>query len=269
MPARPRISGANGRERERTGRQTVSPELFRELFGRLPQQGPGSEEATLRALEAVGELPERPRILDVGSGTGHPTLILARRCGGTVVAVDIDPESLAEVKRRASQANLQQHVETQVASMTELEFPEESFDLIWSEGAIYNMGFEKGLRDWRRFLRPGGCIAVSELSWLTDDPPRVVREFWQDEYPGMASREENVRAVERSGYQPVDSFALPASVWREFYRPLKERVAGLRDKYVSVEDAQETLDSMQREIDVFGASEGSYSYVFYVARRIG
>jgi SAM-dependent methyltransferase len=245
----------------------VNLKVFYELFRGLSYRGPGSEECTRRALDAVGELPDDPRILDVGCGAGHQTLVLAGHCGGRVLAIDIDPNSLEELRLRAADANLTRHIETQVASMTELDFPDESFDLIWSEGAIYNMGFERGLSEWRRFLRPGGCIAVTELSWLSDDPPGVAREFWESEYPGMASREENTRSAERAKYQPVDSFALPDTAWSNYYGPLEERIALLRGKYASVEDAQATLDSMQREIDVFRASEGSYSYVFYVARR--
>ena len=245
-------------------------EVFDELFRGLAQQGPGSDECTLQALDAIGELAKNPRILDVGCGTGRQTLVLARRCGGDVLAVDTDPESLAELSRRALNANLAQHVETQVASMTELEFPEESFDLIWSEGAIYIMGFPQGLSEWRRFLRPGCCIALTELSWLTPDPPAIARDFWSVEYPGMASREQNIRAIARANYQPVESFALPEAAWSGYYGPLEERVAQLREKYASADNAPgalETLDAMQREIDVFRASQGSYSYVFYVARR--
>lgn len=245
-------------------------EIFDELFRGLAQQGPGSEECTLRALDVVGKLPEHPRILDVGCGTGHQTLVLARRCGGSVVAVDIDPESLVEVKRRASNASLEQHIETQLASMTELDFPEESFDLIWSEGAIYNMGLARGLAEWKRFLRPGGCVALTELSWLSDSPPRIAREFWQQEYPEMASRQQNCDTIEHSDYQLVESFALPESAWWSYYRPLEVRVAELRKKYAASEHAAaaaETLDEMQQEIDVLRASENSYSYVFYVARR--
>jgi SAM-dependent methyltransferase len=248
----------------------VNVEVFQQLFRGLSRQGPGSEECTLRALDVVGKLPSSPRVLDVGCGTGSQTLALARRCGGTVVAVDIDPVSLAEVERRADSAGLRENIETQACSMTQLDFPAESFDLIWSEGAIYNMGLEKGLREWRRLLRPGCCVAVTELSWLTSDPPRVARDFWSNSYPAMGSRDQNVDAVARAGYQPRECFALPDTAWWDYYGPLEERIARLRDKYAAAADATgalETLDSMQREIDVFRASAGSYSYVFYIACR--
>jgi SAM-dependent methyltransferase len=248
----------------------VNVEVFYELFRGLSHQGPGSEDCTLRALDAVGELAGSPRILDVGCGTGSQTLVLARRCGGNVVAVDIDPVSLDDVKRRAQSAGLGEQIETLACSMTELDFPDESFDLIWSEGAIYNMGFEKGLREWRRLLRPGCCVAVTELSWLTPDPPTVARDYWASSYPTMGSRDQNLAAVASAGYQPVECFVLPDTAWWEFYGPLEERIALLRDKYASAEDAtgaMETLDAEQREIDVFRASAGSYSYVFYIARR--
>ena len=245
-------------------------EVFDELFRGLAQQGPGSDVCTLQALDAIGELPKNPRILDVGCGTGRQTLVLARRCGGDVMAVDTDRESLAGLSRRALNASLGQHIKTQVASMTELEFADESFDLIWSEGAIYIMGFEKGLSAWRHLLRPGCCIALTELSWLTPDPPRIARDFWNVEYPDMASREQNIRAITRANYQPMESFVLPEAAWWDYYGPLEERVARLRDQYASAyaaPGALATLDEMQREIDVFRASEGSYSYVFYLARR--
>src|SRR5262249_11799155 len=59
----------------------------------------------------------------------------------------------------------------QRASMSALDFPDASFDLIWSEGAIYVMGFAEGLRAWKRLLKPHGAIAVTELSWLGPDIP--------------------------------------------------------------------------------------------------
>jgi ubiquinone/menaquinone biosynthesis C-methylase UbiE len=160
----------------------VNVEVFYELFRGLSHQGPGSEDCTLRALDAVGELAGSPRILDVGCGTGSQTLVLARRCGGNVVAVDIDPVSLDDVKRRAQSAGLGEQIETLACSMTELDFPDESFDLIWSEGAIYNLGFEAGLTLWRPLLPPGGHLAVSEASWLVPANRWISSKKWKKRF---------------------------------------------------------------------------------------
>ena len=243
-----------------------------EVFRGLPQQGPGNEQCTLQALERIGELPASPRILDVGCATGRQTLVLAHHCGGAVVAVDVDPHSLDELERSAASAGLSHHIATQRTPMSKLEFPNRHFDLIWSEGAIYLMGFEQGITAWKRFLAEGGHIAVTELSWLTDDRPAVASDFWQSNYPAMKSRAENLRAVERAGYQAIQSFVLPEEAWQGYYGPLEDRVALLRKKYGRAKGhdnpgALSTLDSIQDEIDVFRASQGSYSYVFYIARR--
>jgi ubiquinone/menaquinone biosynthesis C-methylase UbiE len=247
-------------------------DVMLEVFRGLPQQGPGNEECTLRALERIGELPGNPRILDVGCGTGRQTLLLARHCGGQIVAVDLDRDSLGELERLAASAGLAPHITTQQTPMSELEFPDRHFDLIWSEGAIYHMGFEPGLAAWKRFLVPAGHVAVSELSWLTDDPPPNAADFWRTHYPAMQSRAENLRAVERAGYQSIESFVLPEAAWQGYYGPLEDRVAVLRTKYGAAQSdetpgAISTLDEIQEEIDVFRASQGSYSYVFYIARR--
>ena len=64
--------------------------------------------------------------------------------------------------------NLQERVKGIVGSMDALPFEEEELDLIWSEGAIYNIGFERGLNEWRKYLKTGGYVAVSESSWFTE-----------------------------------------------------------------------------------------------------
>ena len=35
-------------------------------------------------------------------------------------------------------------------SMLSLDYPDESFDLVWAEGSIFIIGFDQGLEDWRR-----------------------------------------------------------------------------------------------------------------------
>lgn len=45
-------------------------------------------------------------------------------------------------------------------------------DLIWSEGAVYTIGFERGINEWYKFLKHGGYIAISEASWFAKNRPR-------------------------------------------------------------------------------------------------
>jgi len=241
--------------------------IFRELTEGLPRQAPGSPEATLRALGLARGLPQRPRILDVGCGPGAQTIELARATGGWIVAVDISRRFLDELTERACAAGVLPQVTTVKTSMFEMDFADASFDLVWSEGAIYIAGFAAGLRAWRRFLKPGGWIAVSELTWLVPDPPAEAVAFWARSYPGMGSIERNCQIVADAGYVDAGGFVLSAQDWRNYYGPAESRLEALREKYADDGAVLATLDEVQREYDLFRACPGAYGYVFYVMRK--
>ena len=131
-------------------------EVFFEVQRGLPRQGPGSNDSTIRALELCSELPENPTVLDIGCGPGMQTMALAKACSGRIIAVDTCDEYLDELRQRVRQAGLADRVEVKNADMVELGLPEESFDLIWSEGAAYIMGVSSALQAWRRSLRDKG-----------------------------------------------------------------------------------------------------------------
>jgi SAM-dependent methyltransferase len=241
-------------------------QVFFSLHRGLPQQAPGSDASTRRAFELLPGLPAQPRILDIGCGPGRQSLALARLSGGSIVAVDILPFFLEELRERAEKAGLGDHIETRQCSMLELELADESFDLIWSEGAIYNMGFEAGLRAWRRWLRPGGGLAVSEASWLSESRSRSAREFWAEHYPAMTTREVNRARIADAGYELADDFALPAREWwDDYYTPLEQRIASRSPGATEAERL--VLGQCQQEIDIFRESRDCYGYVFYVMRR--
>ncbi|PYN11235.1 MAG: SAM-dependent methyltransferase [Candidatus Rokuibacteriota bacterium] len=178
--------------------------LFWELHSGLPREGPGSDDSTREALRLVGRLPDEPRILDIGCGPGMQTLVLARETYGRIIAVDRHQPYLDELDRRAKRQWLSDRIHTINASMMALDLPDETFDLIWSEGAIYVMGFEQGLRAWKRLLKPGGAIAVTEVSWLGPPIPDDVRRFWTAAYPAMTDTAGNLRTIEMAGYAPLD-----------------------------------------------------------------
>ncbi len=174
--------------------------IFFEIHSGLPREGPGDDASTVRALAFAKGLPPKPDILDVGCGPGAQTLVLARATGGLVTAVDNHAPFLADLRRRAELAGLAGDIQSVLGSMFELPFEEASFDLIWSEGAIYIMGFDQGLVGWRRFLRPNGWLGVSEVAWLRKDPPSELADFWNAGYPAIRTIDKNLAAIRYSNY---------------------------------------------------------------------
>lgn len=240
--------------------------LFFEIHRDLNREAPGDESSTLRALALCAELPRVPRILDVGCGPGAQTLLLARHTGGWVTALDNHPPFLDELHKRAMAASLDRKIERCLGSMSNMTFAPQSFDLIWSEGAIYIMGFENGLKAWRKLLKPRGYMAVSELTWLKNERPKAAAEFWSAGYPSMQGLDANLKAVESAGLKPIDRFTLPASAWWDYYGPVEKRIAELRVKYAGKSAAIAELDAEQAEIEMYRQHGESYGYVFYVMR---
>ncbi len=244
------------------------PPVFWELYGDLPQQGPGSDASTEQAIGLIPDLPPNPHILDVGCGSGRQSLCLARCTGGELVAVDNHQPFLDRLNQSAAEQGLGERIITQCASMDALTFQASSFDLIWSEGAIYIIGFERGLREFRKFLKPGGVIAVTEITWLRDDPAAELKEFWEAEYPAMSTRSVNESAIAASGYQLLETFALPDSDWWDnYYKPLEARAREMRQKYAGDQEALEVISVTEKEIELFQKFSDFYGYVFYLMRK--
>lgn len=239
-----------------------------EVFSGLPRQGPGSPEATRRAFETVSLDADKPHIVDVGCGTGAATVELARLAPhADITAIDNHQPFLDELEARALEHGFTDRLITACEPMEDLPFEDEAMDLLWCEGAIYIMGVEKSLAEWKRFIKPGGFIAFSDACWLTPDPPEEAAQFWAAEYPDMMRAERILELMRDAGFRPLGHFALPASAWiDDYYAPLQHNVNRLREKYAGDEKALAVADMTQREIDIFYKYSESYGYVFFVAR---
>jgi SAM-dependent methyltransferase len=230
--------------------------------------GPGGAEQTRRALDLAG-LRGRSglRVLDLGCGTGASALVLAEELDGHVTAVDQVPAFLEELGRRARAGGVQARVTTRALSFHDLRFEPASFDAVWSEGAIYNLGFEAGVRAWRRYLRPGGVLAVSELTWLTAERPAELQEHWNREYPEVGTASAKLAVLENLGFTPIGYFPLPESCWLDnYYRPLQARFPSFLLEQSNAEAARALVAAEEHEIALYERNRAYVSYGFYLGR---
>jgi len=249
----------------------MSLRAFFQLHDGLAREAPGDDEATLEALRRLGPIPADPRVLDLGCGPGRATLALAAELPtARIEAVDLHAAFLAHLARIAEAAGLADRITPRAADFGALEDTPASVDLIWSEGAIYHLGFAEGLRRWRPLLRPHGRIAVTELTWRAppDARPAEAVAFWHEAYPAMTSVAANLTAAESAGYAAIDNFALPARAWLNYYDPLIARADALTDTFPPHADPElaAVIAMTRHEADLWRRHGDSYDYVFYLLR---
>lgn len=243
--------------------------LICEYFSSLERQGPGSIEVTLKALSFIDNLTDKSLIADIGCGTGGQTMTLAGHVEGKITALDIFPDFINILNRNVDQQGMQDKVKTIVASMDNLPFENEELDLIWSEGAIYNIGFERGLNEWRKYLKTGGYIAISESSWFTDERPAEITDFWMSAYPEIDTIPNQVAKIHKAGYLPVATFILPTVCWTEhFYVPQTVAREKFLNKYHGNKIAEEFVASERHGEELYYKYKEFYGYTFFIAKKI-
>lgn len=220
-------------------------------------------------MELAGLDRSRPlKIADIGCGTGAAALLLAKALDADIIAVDFLPEFLDELQARAKAQGVGDRITTLNASLDALPFAEGGLDAIWSEGAIYNMGFEAGLSAWRRFLKPGGKLVVSEITWLCATRPPELQSHWEREYPGIALASAKIAQLERHGYSPEAFFVLPPHCWLEnYYRPMQGRFDAFLSRHGHSEKAKAIVEAEKHEIALYEKYQHCYGYGMYIARR--
>jgi len=199
--------------------------------------------------KAFKMLPKRPfpRILDIGCGSGIPTIELARLSDGNIIAIDTNQNVLDRLASKINKAGLTNRVKIEKCSMLNMDFPDESFDIIWAEGSIAVIGFEKGLKEWRRLLKTGGFLVVH------DD---------------MGNLTEKRAQISKCGYELTDHFILSDDIWRnEYYAPLEKKFNEVRAKHTGNQNTIAVLDDDQREIDTFKRDPKRYRSVFFIMRK--
>jgi ubiquinone/menaquinone biosynthesis C-methylase UbiE len=243
--------------------------LVCEYFSSMDRQGPGSPQMTVKALGFIGNLTRESRIADIGCGTGGQTMVLAQHAPGQITGIDIFPVFIDMFNANAQKLNLHDRVSGIVGSMDNLPFEADELDLIWSEGAIYNIGFERGLIEWRKFLKTGGYIAVTEASWFTEERPAEINDFWMNAYPEIDTIPNAMAKMQKSGYIPVASFILPENCWMEHFYDLQ---VGAQERFLNKYKGNPTAEGLiayqRHEAQLYSRYKAYYGYVFYIGKKI-
>ncbi|HSA51622.1 MAG TPA: class I SAM-dependent methyltransferase [Yinghuangia sp.] len=238
-------------------------DAFFALHRGLLRQGPGSDASTRHLLRLAGPLPSRPRILDAGCGPGGSALVLAAEADADLIAVDLHQPFLDELDAEARRRGLADRIRTLNCSMDQLPFPDGHFTVIWAESSVYNIGFDRALRIWRRLLGPDGVLVVTEAEWTTATPSPEARAFWEGQYE-LRTADRNTAAADAAGYDVAARHPLPeADWWDSYYTPLAARCDAADTGQPGMAEA---VAMTRAEIAMRAEHGGDYGYTGYVLR---
>ena len=254
-------------------KQPTIDDLGYETYIGLERQGIGSPEMTIKALSFIEDLNAISRVADLACGTGGQTMVLAQNLTGSIIGVDIYPDFINVFNDNAKKLNLQNRVNGIVGSMEDLSFQKEEFDLIWSEGAIDGIGFEKGLTHWIGFLKKNGYVAVTCPSWLTNERPTEIEKFWVDAGGSIDTIGSNISIMQKVGYSFVSAFVLPEKCWTDnFFAPREAADKALLKKYAGNKTVEAYIESNievnKIEVELYSKYKQYYGYVFYIGKKI-
>jgi ubiquinone/menaquinone biosynthesis C-methylase UbiE len=188
---------------------------------------------------------EPNHILDIGCGTGLPTIELAKMSNGRVTGIDIDEKGLDILRTSIDRERLSRRVNAFRCSLFNLDFPQGSFDIIWAEGTISVIGFKEGLKQWRRLLKPQGYLVVHD-----------------DEEGAQRKR----KAISDCGFILIGEFPVSREVWRErYFLPLEERIRHLMLHYHNNSEAMRILKKEQDEVERYGSTP--HGSIFFIMQK--
>ena len=240
------------------------------IFETLPRLGAGDDEHTKKAFSLITPPPEGGgEILDVGCGKGSQTLALARLCPSCrIIATDIHQPYLDVVEEKIAAGGLSNRIKTVCASMDDLPFGEEFFDILWAEGCSSIIGIEQAVRYWKKLLKRGGYMMISDIFWFTGTPSDEAQQFFSEAHPAMMLEEQGFEIVRNAGLELVGSFRLPIRVWEEsFYGPMREKFGELKEKYADNKDALMVIEGLARQTKIFERYPDEFGNTYLVMRK--
>ncbi|MHC1737435.1 MAG: class I SAM-dependent methyltransferase [Ignavibacteriaceae bacterium] len=196
----------------------------------------------LKYLEYIFKiLPEykNPKILDIGCGTGIPTLWLAEHYTGLITAIDTDKSAIEFLQHKINISKSISNIKTQNVSFSDLTDELKSYDIILAEGFLNVVGFETGFIKVIEMLKPGGCFVI------------------HDEYK---DHEEKIKLIQKSYCEIIGNLFLDENIWwNDYYRQLETEINKQQNFHL-----RELFRNEIMEIDRFKEAPQLFRSVYYV-----
>jgi phosphoethanolamine N-methyltransferase len=229
--------------------------------GYMAPGGPGNVAKLLEGTAPQGKL-----ILDIGCGIGGPAMDMVRLHGAQVVGIDLEEPLIRRAKIAARKAGLQDHCTFQCVEPGRLQFPDASFDIVVSSGAITQTEDKAALfAEVLRVLRPGGYFSCYE--WMTSGQEASADLlYWiklEELTYAFQTLTEYGRLLEATGFKDVET--ADASAWyraeasRE-YALIKGELYNPMVRLLGKDDADHFVESWRAMVIVCDSGEMRQGY---------
>jgi SAM-dependent methyltransferase len=108
--------------------------------------------------------------------------------------------------RKAIEKGLERRIMPKKQSMLGMDIDDNTFDIIWSEGALYFMGFQNGLKKCHQLLKNKGYLAVTEAVLLLPNLPKPLKKFWDEGCPYIKDVKSNISLIQNEGFDLLSPF---------------------------------------------------------------
>jgi SAM-dependent methyltransferase len=159
----------------------------------------GGLEATRKLVELC-QIEKSDQVLVVGSGNGVSAIKIHEYTGCRVTGIDLSQDMV----ERALEKH-EPEVEFQVGDAENLNFPDETFDVVISESVTGFTNKDMSLPEYYRVLRTGGHVGLNEVTWLFN-PLSEIKDYYQRVMGVNPESEEGWLAfLKKAGFSDVKS----------------------------------------------------------------
>jgi ubiquinone/menaquinone biosynthesis C-methylase UbiE len=208
---------------------------FREVFLKYTQ----------KAFQMLPKL-DNPQILDIGCGTGIPTIELAKLTDGFITAMDINSKDLRKLEKKIEEQGFENRIKIIEGSLLNYNFKPLSFDIIWAEGVIHIIGFKRGFKVCHKILKKGGFLVLNEAI-------KGIKDY--------------IDQLSSFGFTLYDWFKLPDNAWwDEFYKLLESRIKKLSEMNLN-KNLRNKMSRYKRDIEMVKSNPKNFNTAFYILQK--